>query len=88
MIEVSLDPSDPCRASIRWHSFVAEPHYRLEYRVQLRGEVSQFGLWDLVAWKEAAADLQQDFTQILGNLMQLGKSKSDSHTATPGFCEV
>ena len=54
---------------------MAEPHYRLEYRVQLRGEVSQFGQWDLVAWKEAAAELQQEFTQILDNLMQLGKSK-------------
>ena len=72
MIEVSLDPANPCRASIRWHSFVAEPHYQLEYRVQLRGSEEK-GLWDLVAWREAAADLQQDFTQILDTLMQLGK---------------
>ena len=58
MIEVSLDPWGPHAGAQHQMAQLCggRPHYRLEYRVQLRGEVSQFGLWDLVAWKEAAAD--------------------------------
>lgn len=72
-VEVYFE-EDPCRANVKWRSFVAEAHYRLEYRLRLRHSDEEKLPWKLVAWREATTDTQE-FTQKLVGLMMLGYEK-------------
>ena len=71
-VEVYFE-EDPCRANVKWRSFVADAHYRLEYRLRL-GQSEEKLPWKLVAWREATTDTQE-FTQKLVGLMLLGEKK-------------